>query len=409
MRTLVSIKLKRMTVVEQKFIEDPQFLKWVFNSNPALNEYWENYILEHPEEKIMIRELKNQLLEIKISNKTLLNSEREALAKRIITRIDSNQKSKKRKLILFSFLKYAAVAIIFACIGGLLVYLNTGKVSVYEQFARQTIQIPSSGQGPLLITSNGENVDLQKSSSSVDYSKNGSVILNSDSVINTKSDLPDIMNQLVIPYGNQSKVTLSDNTVVYLNAGSRLVYPTRFNGKTREVLLFGEAFFEVSKNPDQPFIVKTSDLAIKVLGTQFNVSAYAEDNVIQTVLKEGSVSISKKNAGLFERELVLKPNQMASFNRYTTDTKVYDVDASYYTFWIQGLLSFEETDFNRIVRKVERFYNIKVSFSEPILGSIRISGKLDLKQNKEEVLEYLKKVSLTRIDQVGVNEYVVKK
>jgi len=398
-----------MTVFEQKFIEDPQFLKWIYNSNPHLNQYWTGYILDHPEEKELIYELKNQLLELKISNNTLMHSEKEELAQRILNQIDFNQKSKRRSLILASFLKYAAVAVIFACIGGLLVYLKTGNISVYEQFARQTIQVPSSNQGPLLITSNGDNVDLQKSSSSVDYSQNGSVVLNNDSVIKTKADLPNIMNQLVIPYGNQSKVVLSDNTIVWLNAGSRLVYPTQFNGKTREVLLFGEAFFEVSKNPDKPFIVKTSDLSIKVLGTQFNVSAYAEDNVIQTVLKEGSVSISKKNAGLFERELVLKPNQMASFNRYTTDTKVYDVDASYYIYWIQGLLSFEETDFNRVVKKVERFYNIKVSFSEANLGSIRISGKLDLKQNKEEVLEYLKKVSLTKIERVGDNQYIVKK
>ncbi|HZL08842.1 MAG TPA: FecR domain-containing protein [Prolixibacteraceae bacterium] len=398
-----------MTVFEQKFIEDPQFLKWVFNSNPTINQFWESYIIEHPEEKKLIVELKNQLLELKISNNSIQHSEKEKLAKRILNQIDFNQKSKKRNLILASFLKYAAVAIIFAFIGGLLVYMSIGNVSVYEQFARQTIQIPSSNQGPLLITSNGENVDLRKSSSSVDYSQEGSVVLNNDSVIHTKTDLPDIMNQLVIPYGNQSKVVLSDHTVVWLNAGSRLVYPTLFKGKTREVILFGEAFFEVSKNPENPFIVKTSDLSIKVLGTQFNVSAYAEDNVIQTVLKEGSVSITKRNSGIFERELVLKPNQMASFNKYTSDTRVYNVDATYYTFWTQGLLSFDDTDFNRIVRKVERFYNIKISFSEPRLGSIRISGKLDLKQNKEEVLEYLKKVSLTRIESVGDNQYIVKK
>src|SRR5665648_46470 len=397
-----------MTVFEQKFIEDPQFLKWVFNSNPTINQFWESYIIEHPEEKKLIVELKNQLLELKISNNSIQHSEKEKLAKRILNQIDFNQKSKKRNLILASFLKYAAVAIIFAFIGGLLVYMSIGNVSVYEQFARQTIQIPSSNQGPLLITSNGENVDLRKSSSSVDYSQEGSVVLNNDSVIHTKTDLPDIMNQLVIPYGNQSKVVLSDHTVVWLNAGSRLVYPTLFKGKTREVILFGEAFFEVSKNPENQFIVKTSDLSIKVLGTQFNVSAYAEDNVIQTVLKEGSVSITKRNSCIFERELVLKPNQMASFNKYTSDTRVYNVDATYYTFWTQGLLSFDDTDFNRIVRKVERFYNIKISFSEPRLGSIRISGKLDLKQNKEEVLEYLKKVSLTRIESVGDNQYIVK-
>ena len=145
------------------------------------------------------------------------------------------------------------------------------------------------------------------------------------------------------------------------------------------------------------------------MGTQFNVSAYAEDKVIQTVLKEGSVAIRQNNAGFFDKEVVLKPNQMASFSKNSNETMLYDVDASYYTLWTKGLLSFDDVDFNRILKKVERFYNISVGFSEPVLGTIRISGKLDLKRNKDEVLEYLEKVSLTNIEKVNDNQYMVKK
>jgi transmembrane sensor len=112
---------------------------------------------------------------------------------------------------------------------------------------------------------------------------------------------------------------------------------------------------------------------------------------------------------LFERDLVLKTNQMASFNRTSKDTKVYEVDVNYYTLWTKGLLSFDEIDFTRIVKKVERFYNISIEFSEPLLGATRISGKLDLKQKREEVLEYLEKVSLTTIEKVNDNQYMVKK
>ncbi|MDP2336233.1 MAG: FecR domain-containing protein [Bacteroidota bacterium] len=398
-----------MTRFDQKFIEDPQFLKWIFHNNPTINHYWEEYLSEHPEEKDQIAVLKHRLSELSFSNDSLRLKEKEELARQVMSRIDRDLKQIKRRLILTSFMKYAAVAIIFAAIGGLVVYLNTSRESVCEQLAGQMIQIPASTQGPVLITSNGENVNLKKSNSSVDYSRNGTVVLNSDSVIQASTDVPNIMNQLVIPYGNLSKVILSDNTVVWLNAGSRLIYPTLFNDKIREVLLFGEAFFEVSRNPEKPFIVKTSDLEIKVLGTQFNVSAYAEDNVIQTVLKEGSVAIHRKKGGFYERDLVLKPNQMASFNKSSNVTKVYEVDANYYTFWTHGLLSFDEIDFNRIVKKVERFYNISIRFSEPNLGDIRISGKLDLKQRREEVLVYLEKVSLTKIDKVSDNQYVVRK
>lgn len=398
-----------MAVSDQKFIEDPRFLQWIFHNNRSVDQYWEQYLLEHPEEETQILELKTRLSELRYSDETMLQIEKDDIAQQVISRINLDLEKNKRQSIFISFLKYAAVAIAFAAIGGLAVYMNTSKESIYQQLAGQMVHIPSEGQGPLLITSTGENVDLKKSNSSVDYTRNGTIVLNNDSVIKAANDIPNVMNQLVIPYGNQSKLILSDNTVVWLNAGSRLVYPTFFNGKTREVLLFGEAFFEVSKNAEKPFIVKTSDIEIKVLGTQFNVSAYAEDKVIQTVLKEGSVAIRQNNAAFFDNEIVLKPNQMASFAKTSNETKLYDVDASYYTLWTKGLLSFDDVDFNRILKKVERFYNISVSFSEPIMGTIRISGKLDLKQNKDEVLEYLEKVSLTNIEKVNDNQYMVKK
>jgi transmembrane sensor len=407
--TLKSINIEEMSFSDQKFIENPKFLQWIFHNNRSVSQYWEQYLLEHPEEEAQILELKARLSELKYSDETMLQIEKEEIAQQVISRINLDLEKNKRHSIFISFLKYAAVAVAFAVIGGLAVYMNTSKESIYQQLAGQMVHIPAEGQGPLLITSTGENVDLKKSNSSVDYTRNGTIVVNNDSIIKAANDIPNVMNQLVIPYGNQSKLILSDNTVVWLNAGSRLVYPTFFNGKTREVLLFGEAFFEVSKNAEKPFIVKTSDIEIKVLGTQFNVSAYAEDKVIQTVLKEGSVSIRKNNATFFDSEILLKPNQMASFSKGSNETKLYDVDASYYTLWTKGLLSFDDVDFNRILKKVERFYNISVNFSEPVLGTIRISGKLDLKKNRDEVLEYLGKVSLTNIEKVNDNQYMVKK
>lgn len=398
-----------MTQFEQKFIEDPQFLKWIFHTNPKIEAYWDLYFLKHPDEKEKILELKQQFAVLEFENETLSPGERGEMAQHILNRIDRDRQNSRTRGLFTSLLKYAAVAVVFAAIGGLLVYLNMNKESVYQQYAEQTIQIPSRHQGPLLITSNGENVDLKKRNSTVDYSGRGAIVLNNDTVIQTPDGQTDAMNQLVIPYGNQSRVVLADNTIVWLNAGSRLVYPTRFKGKNREVMLFGEAFFEVSKNPERPFIVKTSDLQIKVLGTKFNVSAYTEDAVIQTVLKEGRVAVRRNKATFLERDLVLEPNQMASYNKGSDDTRVYSVDVDYYTLWIKGLLSFDETDYSQVLKKVERFYNVSFHFSEPSLGAIRISGKLDLKQKMSEVFEYIEKVSSTNIEKIGDNQFVVKK
>lgn len=364
-------------------------------------------MVENPEEMEHILELRQRLSELSFSNEVLLQSEKDELAQKMLAQIHAKQLRNTRSLI-YSLLKYAAVALVFAVMGGLAVYLTMEQKVEFQQFASQPIENPSSSQGPLLITSNGENVNLKKSNSLVDYSRSGSVVLNNDSVIRAEG-APNVLNQLVIPYGNQSKVVLADNSVVWLNAGSRLVYPTSFSGKTREVILFGEAFFEVSKNQKMPFVVKTTDLEIRVLGTKFNISAYSEDKIVQTVLTEGSVAIRRKNARFYEKELVLKPNQLASFNRISNETKVYEVDIDYYTLWIKGLLSFDEVDYNRILKKVERFYNVRINFAEPNLGSIRISGKLDLKQSREEVLEYLGMVSLTKIERTSENQYTVNK
>jgi ferric-dicitrate binding protein FerR (iron transport regulator) len=143
------------------------------------------------------------------------------------------------------------------------------------------------------------------------------------------------------------------------------------------------------------------------LGTQFNVSAYAEDNTIQTVLREGSVALRRKNAGLFDKDVVLKPNQLASFDKMSNNTKINEVDVSRYILWTKGMISFDETDIVRVIKKLERFYNISINFSDPHKEIIRISGKLDLLQGRQEAMEYLEKVSLLKFTQINENQFSI--
>lgn len=396
-----------MNSFDQKFIEDPLFLKWIFNSSPEVESHWKEYLFEHPEESTRLLELKDRLSELEFSNERLSVTEKNKLAHKISQEMDQVPREINRKKLFVSFMKYAAVAILFAAIGGIMVYLNTGKENHYPDFSSQVNLAPATSQGPMLITSGGNNVNLKKTSSTVDYSRKGSVVLNNDSVLQTSDERSNSMNQLVIPYGNQSRVVLSDKTVVWLNAGSRLVYPTQFKDNVREVVLMGEAFFEVARNPDQPFIVKTSNLDIRVLGTKFNVSAYAEDPMIQTVLNEGSVAIRRNGAKIFEEDLVIKPNQMASFDKNNQTTKISNVTAEVFSLWTKGLISFEEVDFSRVIKQVERFYNVKVQFSDQQKKVMRISGKLDLRRSRQEVIEYLEKVSLSSFEQINETQYMI--
>jgi ferric-dicitrate binding protein FerR (iron transport regulator) len=196
--------------------------------------------------------------------------------------------------------------------------------------------------------------------------------------------------------------------VVWLNAGSRLIYPSAFSGNSREVILFGEAFFDVARNENNPFVVKTSSLEVIVLGTKFNISAYPEDNVIQTVLKEGSVSIRRNGSGFFENDLILTPNQMASFDKTTQDSKVSLVDAGAFIIWTEGLLRFDDLEMCRILKSVERYYNIHIQYADPMVGSQRITGKLDLNNEVEQVFEYITKVSSVRFTKIDENNYQIK-
>ena len=187
---------------------------------------------------------------------------------------------------MFSLLRYAAVAIIFFSVGGIFVYfqMNNQQPDIYAQ----DFSFPNNASTPTLTFSEGEKVLLQNSESVLDYTQSGQIVLNEDSIIKPKTDKKKfLINSLMIPYGNRSKVILCDGTTVWLNAGSRLIYPSDFIEDTREVMLFGEAFFNVKENQEKPFIVKTSALKVEVLGTEFNLSAYPDEDIIQTVLKKG--------------------------------------------------------------------------------------------------------------------------
>ncbi|MBT3382780.1 MAG: DUF4974 domain-containing protein [Prolixibacteraceae bacterium] len=385
-------------------IENPFFIKWIFNPTIELDLYWDSYIEEHPQEANMILELKLKLRNINLINNMLSEAEKLKLAYDISKRLDGVDKRITQKKRLNNFFKYAAVAILFFSVGASVVYFSIGKEDLVKYVSE--IKIPPTVNGPMLILPEGKSIPLKNGESTLDYRNSGKIVLNEDSIV-IAVELS-IMNQLVMPHGSSSKVVLCDNTVVWLNAGSRLIYPSVFMNKTREVVLFGEAYFDVAKDNNKPFLVQTSALEIKVLGTQFNISAYPEDNVIQTVLKKGSVSIRQIGETKFENEIILKPNQLASFDKSTKLSKVTNVNTDFYVSWIDGLLSFENLDMNRVIKRLERYYDINIQFEDPMLGSIKISGKLDLKQNKEEVFEYLAKVSTTAFEKNDEKNYKIK-
>lgn len=394
-----------MKTKHQAIIDDPLFFKWVYNSDLSTEMYWQNYMKENPDDTDFILSTKSNLKKLNHPYDKLGRQEKENLSFRILGNLELEDKKTRQFNTVKRFMRYAAIAVIFSGISGLFVYMQMRNIEVgtYEKYSVAPIQV----KDPLLILSDKKAVDLKKTSSSVEYSDEGKIIVNDEKVLVTlqDKDMKQVINQLVIPFGNRSKATLGDGSVVWLNSGSRLVYPSQFSGKTREVALYGEAFFEISHNAEKPFIVKTSALDIQVLGTQFNVSAYTDNNTIQTVLEEGSIAIRRKGSSWFERDLILKPNQMNVYNILTSESKVYAVEASEYSLWRQGLLKFDEINLDLLLRKVERYYNIQISAAKSDNVFRKVSGKLDLNQDVTEVLEYVGKVSGKKFVQINDKEY----
>lgn len=392
----------------EKLAEDPYFFKWVYNSNPETDAYWEEYVHDHPEDSETLSILKSRFRNIRYSLDFMSAEEKREISEAIIRELRLKEKQSHFRRIMNTVLKNAAIMFLLTGLGLTAVLFWTRKDKTDDDQVSLELNLENLKE-PLLKMAEGRQVELRDRNSTLDYTKEGQILVNRDSMILSKNPKgkPE-MNELIIPYGNRSVVTLCDSTVVTLNAGSKLVFPSFFTGKTREVTLIGEAYFIVSRNREMPFVVKAGSLDIKVMGTEFNITAYPDESIIQTVLKEGSVSVRKNTGGMFEKELYLKPSQMAVYDKTEEATSVTEVDVEAFTIWTQGILRFEQTDLSRIIKKVERFYNIKITYQDPLDGTMKISGKLDLARDKAEVFEYLAKVSDNSFEKIDEENYVIR-
>lgn len=196
-----------------------------------------------------------------------------------------------------------------------------------------------------------------------------------------------VFNTLNIPNGKKFQIELSDGTLVHLNAGSSLRYPVNFlHDGPRQVFLSGEAYFDVAKNASNPFIVNVDQLDVRVLGTQFNVSAYREDVSIDVVLVEGTVDLNQKDQLQGER-IQLTPGQKGSYKENLNSITVKEVNTALYTSWMQGHLVFRDLTFDQILAKLERHYNIEIVNTNAELGQEVFNASFD-NVAIEEVLGY---------------------
>lgn len=190
-----------------------------------------------------------------------------------------------------------------------------------------------------------------------------------------------------VPAGAKSKMTFPDGSVVWLNAGSKMKYDSNFAKKSRCVELSGEGYFEVSKNKELPFVVNTEKLAVKVLGTKFNLKSYEEDSEVKVTLKEGAVAVS--DFSIDSIPVVLSPNQRFTYKKADQTIQIDSLDASHIENWRNGTIVFDKVSLNEIVKELRRLYNIPIQIEDNNLKQIVYYSDFQENVSVEKVLEIL--------------------
>ncbi len=369
----------------EDFLADDYFIQWLNDPSEEHEEFWKAFVEEFPEQKVNVEQAKFIVSMFQHEQEKLSLDETYDIWNGVLR---NAKRPRVRKLV--RMLRYAAVLLLMFASGALAFYLYENSRELHYNLT----ELNEAGSNEAkIILSDGSEVSLEQKESAITYASSGNqLIINNDTISQNQMDGREYMNKVIIPYGKKTMITLSDGTKVWLNAGSQLVYPSVFLRKKREVMLIGEAYFDVAKNVEKPFIVRTSDMNVQVLGTRFDVSAYPEDDFVAAILEEGSVGLEIKGNSLMtqDRQILLTPNQKLSLNKESRETTVRMVDVSMYTSWKEGILKSESEDLNRLIKKIERYYNIHITLKDPLVGGYKISGKLDLEKSPEEVLNIIK-------------------
>lgn len=328
------------------------------------------------------------------TNRPLSDDERRALRNRLMKSaiiFDKQRRIKNTYLIL-------AAAASFALLFGLFQFSFQQKEQSLQNFVSDapTVDINSSDKVTIVLGT-GENIVIDESSS-VEYSSNGSNVKMGKGKSyeqNTLIDEKPIFNTILVPYGKRTDVMLSDGTHVWINSGSRLVYPAIFKGKNREVYLEGEAIFEVVHNADKPFKVLSDNQEIEVLGTVFNVSNYPEDEQMITVLKSGSIKLIYNNDE--SKSFKITPGTLSSYNTKTSEIKKSKVNVDDYFGWREGYLSLKQQPLDYIASRLSRYYNVEIMIFDEKLSKETFSGKLDLKEDIHKVIDIISETTQMKI------------
>lgn len=265
-----------------------------------------------------------------------------------------------------------------------------------DQLLAKSVMQPGTSKA-ILTMADGEKVMLDRERKlDIQLNERMRVASNGQGIVyeeNGKGVVKEEYNKLVTPIGGEYRLTLSDGTKVFLNAASELKYPVEFMGDRRVVDLDGEAYFEVHKDNQRPFVVRTKGEEVCVLGTSFNVNTYGDDGRIYTTLVNGSVRVLSVKNG---QEKVLTPGMQGVMNMQTGQLMVREVDVESYVAWREGRFVFRTMTLDLIMQQLQRWYDFEVFYQNLELKDYEFRGVIKRDMDLDKVLSVIK--ATTNVD-----------
>jgi len=283
------------------------------------------------------------------------------------------------------YLKYASV--LLALVSLTISYQVLHKPKGNKDIVSEIHVIKPGKPKAILELGDGRSIDLQGINDSTLLLGNGLHIqVKNETIDYSEADVSsELVNTIHIPKGGEYNLVLSDGTRIWLNSDSELSFPAKFTGEKRKVFLKGEAYLEVAKKENFPFVLDVKGIQVEVLGTSFNVKAY--DN-IETTLVEGKVNIHT-NAST---NVILKPGDQGIVDTHNNNVEVKQVDTRIYTSWVNGMFTFRSMTLEEIMKTFERWYNVTVSYENDDFKHRHFTGNLE---RYEEINPHLELISLT--------------
>lgn len=367
-------------------------------------------------EQVLLFNFYDQLQEEELEWDPLVMGDAEEVERVILGRINVNVDANEVRPLIKRFPWWSVAASLLMLLN-LGLYFYSSQKAPHKAIDQAISKIKAGGDKAFLILANGTRLSLTDADTGkiaeqmglkISKSADGQLIY---TVSDTKSSLQTtkpVYNKIETPLGGKYQINLPDGTKVWLNAASSLRYPVVFTGTERRVELTGEGYFEVSKDKDKRFIVSTEGQELSVFGTHFNINAYADEPAIKTTLLEGSVKVSQTNRsapGQPALSRFLNPGQQSILNAKTFEVKKVDTESA--IDWKNGRFIFNNEDIQSAMRKLSRWYNIKVSY-EGDFKNINFGGSFSRSNHLADIIKILEATNEFKFEVEGREVKIVK-